>query len=152
MCLTTYFISPPWNVWDALKKICPLHGSTLGSAFHLHRMCCPLCSASSHHLTPLPILLGLRVDMFKGPDTYCQIALPRDCATYIPISSKGVSISPHSHGHGAVLFDNLISGDTFQLVLQSHTFKQPSTLCKSQHTIVEELTITHNCTGILGFR
>lgn len=63
------------------------------------------------------------MDMFKGPDTHCQIALPRDCATYIPISREGVSISTHSHQRGAVLFANFVDGDTFHLVLQRYAFK-----------------------------
>lgn len=108
ICLTTYYISPPWNVWDSLKKICPFHGSILVSAFPLHQTCSHLCSTPYHHLTSLLILLGPRVDMFKGSDMYCQIALPRDCATYIPISIKGVLISSHSHQGTAVLFANLI--------------------------------------------
>lgn len=65
-----------------------------------------------HHLTSLPILLGLRVDIVKGPG--CQTAFPRDCATHIPINGEGMSISPHSHQHGEVLFASFIDGDTFQ--------------------------------------
>lgn len=87
-----------------------------------------------HHLTSLSILLGPRVDILKGPG--CQTALPRDCATYIPINGEGMSISPHSHQCGEVVFANFIDGDTFQLVLQRYLFnKQIYSMRIATHTL-----------------
>lgn len=66
-------------------------------------------------------------------------------------SGEGMSVSPHSHQHGEILFAYFIDGDTFQLVLQRYPFNQQTySMCITTH--IEALTSARNYTEILGCR